>query len=328
MYVVRAAPWRFTPCTLYTLMAPRWLYEIDGRGLFVTTEFMDRIRSGEAAALRALQKVDMTALYRREYSRRKRWEHDGLFYNSEPALVRIPIAHGGRHSPRAWIYDEPIIHTTRPVQQRELKRLAGFAKLELKGTKSTVAGKKRRKPSGPVEQILLFEGEQRVLDEMTAKGQEVSPLPERTVGTRTTPTPARWVSMRPGVREKWKGRSEPAGYMFKAYYMKPNPKFELVVVNKHDRAALLKLLSEIDTSPTVEAWLGERTERGGATLSSALFTDYEGWCNAKGEVALGRKAFAQALVANGIVKLTRSRGGERYEVELLPTPRSGGTSAG
>jgi hypothetical protein len=309
-------------------MAPRWLYEIDGRGLFVTLEFMDRLRCGDAKALRALQKVDLTALYRRKYSRRKWWETPGFFWAEDDPLVRIPLAQGGRHSPGAWIYDEPIIHTTRPVQQRELKRLAGFAKLALKGTKSTVAGKKRRKPSGPVEQMLLFEGEQRVLDEMTAKGQEVSPLPERTVGTRTTPTPARWVSMRPGVGAKWKGKSEPAGYMFKAYYMKPNPRFELVVVNKHDRAALLKLLSEIDASPTVEAWLGERTERGGATLSSALFTDYEAWCSAKSDVALGRKAFAQALVANGIVKLTRSRGGERYEVELRTPPRNADTSAG
>lgn len=309
-------------------MAPRWLYEIDGHGLFVTLEFMDRIRNGDASALRALQHVDLTALFRRKYSRRKKWENPGFFWGEDDPLVRIPLAQGGRHSPGAWIYDEPIVHTTRPVQARELKRLAGFAKLALKGTKTTVAGRKRRKPSAPVEQMLLFEGEQRVLDELAAKGEEVSRLPERSVVTKKTDTPERWVTMRPGVGGRWKGRLEPAGHMFKAYYVKPNPKFELVVVNKHDRAALLKLLNEIDTSPTVEAWLGERTERGGATLSSALFTDYEGWCSANGEVALGRKAFAQALVSNGIVKLTRSRGGERYEVELRPLPRSADTSGG
>lgn len=308
-------------------MAPRWLYEIDGRGLFVTLEFMDRLRCGDANALRALQNVDLTALYRRKYSRRKKWENPGFFWGEGDPLVRIPLAQGGRHSPGAWIYDEPIVHTTRPVQARELRRLAGFAKLALKGTKTTMAGRKRRKPSGPVEQMLLFEGEQRVLDELVAKGEEVGLPLERTVFTRKKDTPERWVTMRPGFGGKWKGRLEPAGHMFEAYYMKPNPKFELVVVNKHDRAALLKLLSEIATSPTVEAWLGERTVQGGATLSSALFTDYEEWCSAKGEVALGRKAFAQALVANGIVKLTRNRGGERYEVELRPPPRSAGTSA-
>lgn len=119
--------------------------------------------------------------------------------------------------------------------------------------------------------------------------------------------------------------NKPGGEL-RATMLKPNPKFELVVVNKHDRAALLKLLSEVDIETTVTRWLYERTGRGGATLSSALFTDYEGWCSANGEVALGRKAFAQTLVANGVVKLTRSRDGERYEVELLPTPRSGATS--
>ncbi len=309
-------------------MAPKWLYEIDGRGLFVTLEFMDRLRCGDTNALRALQHVDLTALYRRKYSRRKKWENPGFFWAEDDPLVRIPLAQGGRHSPGAWIYDEPIVYTPRPVQKRELKRLVGIAKHRLKGTKTTVAGMKRRRPSGPVEQMLLFEGEQRVLDELAAKGEKIGRPPERTVAMRTKEIPERWVKMRPGVGGKWKGTPEPASYMFEAYYMKPNPKFELVVVNKHDRAALLKLLSEIDTSPTVEAWLGERTERGGATLSSALFNDYEGWCSAKGEVALGRKAFAQALVANGIVKLTRSRGGERYEVELRPQPRSAGTSAG
>ena len=40
-------------------MAPRWLYEFDGRGLFVASDFMERLRNGDAAALRALQKIDL-----------------------------------------------------------------------------------------------------------------------------------------------------------------------------------------------------------------------------------------------------------------------------
>lgn len=118
------------------------------------------------------------------------------------------------------------------------------------------------------------------------------------------------------------------GGELRATMLKPNPKFELVVVNKHDRAALLKLLSEVDTETSVARWLHDRTERAGASLSSALFADYSEWCITHGEVALGRKAFAQALVANGVVKLTRSKEGERYELALRPAPRSAGASRG
>jgi len=308
-------------------MAPRWIYEIDKRGLSVTAEFMDRIRDGDAAALRALQKVDLTTLYRRNYSRRRKWENPGFFWGEDDPIERIPIARG-RNAPGPWVYDE-LWFKDRLIDERRLKKHIQSVKHESKKLKSRTAGTKPRRPKSMApDQMMLFEGEMRVIEELEARGQRIERPPERSVGTKIKRTPERWVSMRPGVGAKWKGRPEPAGYTIEAHYMKVNPKFELVVVNKHDRAALLKLLSEIDTSPTVEAWLGERTERGGATLSSALFTDYEGWCNAKGEVALGRKAFAQALVANGIVKLTRSRGGERYEVELRPQPRSAGTSAG
>ena len=266
-------------------MAPRWLYEFDARGLFVASDFMERLRNGDAAALRALQKVDLTTLYRRGYSRRKWWEYDGLFYNSEPPIERIHIARGGRHAPGPWIRDHLRVSDW-TTDRRRIDRHMKDAAAELKEMKK-------------------------------------APLPDESLSTSGGPTRKRTVKLGPN-----KTKYYPAGWEFESYKMKPNPKFELVVVNKHDRAALLKLLSEIDTSPTVEAWLAERTERNGATLSSALFTDYGEWCNANDEVALGRKAFAQALVANGVVKLTRSREGERYELELRPPPRSAGTSRG
>ena len=107
------------------------------------------------------------------------------------------------------------------------------------------------------------------------------------------------------------------GYNLKAWYMKANPQFELVVVNKHDRAALLKLLSELDSAANVDDWLAARTQRNGATAPSVLYADYEAWCARKGEAAVGIKSFAQALVAAGIAKLPRSAGGARYELELL-----------
>ena len=80
--------------------------------------------------------------------------------------------------------------------------------------------------------------------------------------------------------------------------MRPNPNFELVVVNRHDRAALLKLLSELDGAANVEAWLAARTERGGASLSKALHAEYAKWCEQAGQTAVGIKTFAQGLVAN------------------------------
>lgn len=101
-----------------------------------------------------------------------------------------------------------------------------------------------------------------------------------------------------------------------ATMMKPNPKFELVVVNRHDRAALLKLLAELDGAANVEGWLASRTSTGGSTLARALHTDYAAWCAKRGEVATGIKSFAQALVAAGVQKLTRSRDGERYSLTL------------
>lgn len=137
---------------------------------------------------------------------------------------------------------------------------------------------------------------------------------DATLFVTTKPSPVGSVKTGP---KSFKYHMKP-GWEFKAIQMKPNPKFELVVVNKHDRAALLKLLSEVDTETGVSRWLHDRTEQVGATRSTELFTDYSEWCSANEEVALGRKAFAQALVANGVVKLARSKEGERYELELRP----------
>lgn len=99
--------------------------------------------------------------------------------------------------------------------------------------------------------------------------------------------------------------------------LKPNPRFELVVVNKYDRAALLHLLAATDCeSSNVEQWLAKRTKPEGATQADALYADYESWCNRQGLVATGTKSFSQALVAAGIVKLKRGNGGSRYALTL------------
>lgn len=101
-----------------------------------------------------------------------------------------------------------------------------------------------------------------------------------------------------------------------AWYMTANPKFDLVVVNRHDRAALLKLLGDLDATVNVERWLEDRTIRQGATASSALHADYTAWCAQGGEAPAGSKNFAQSLVTAGVVKLTRGNAGERYQLEL------------
>jgi hypothetical protein len=98
--------------------------------------------------------------------------------------------------------------------------------------------------------------------------------------------------------------------------LKPNPKFELVVVNRFDKAALLKLLDELDSAHNVERWLKERTVRQGATAHTPLYLDYKAWCDQGGEAAAGKKNFAQALIAAGVVKLTRSNAAQRYALEL------------
>jgi hypothetical protein len=99
--------------------------------------------------------------------------------------------------------------------------------------------------------------------------------------------------------------------------MKPNPKFELVVVNKYDRAMLLHLLAATGgESMNVERWLAKRTKADGATQADALYADYEAWCIERNEVPTGTKSFSQALVAARVVKLKRGNGGARYALTL------------
>ena len=291
-------------------MAPKWLYEIDGGGLFVTTEFMDRIRRGDTGAQQALTRLDLTPLYRHSYSRRTKWETAGLFWDGTPAIECIPIARGGRHSPRAWMRAY-LSESDWTRDESRIKRHVKNATAERKQLKQQQISRQRKPPTGAAN-LFRYLHEQALIEQWESKSP-IPPLPDETLHYEIKPTPERTVNLGPR-----KARYEPSGWSFKAYRMKVNPKFELVVVNKHDRAALLKLLTEIDTSPTVEVWLHERTERGSATLSSALFADYNDWCREKGEVALGKKAFAQALVANRVLKLTRSKEGVRYELVLRP----------
>jgi hypothetical protein len=101
-----------------------------------------------------------------------------------------------------------------------------------------------------------------------------------------------------------------------AMALKPNPNFELVVVNKHDRAALHNLLAALDSASNVETWLTERMTRTGATQADALYEAYCAWCAKRGDVPTGSKSFSQALVKAGVAKLKRGKGGSRYQLEL------------
>lgn len=114
------------------------------------------------------------------------------------------------------------------------------------------------------------------------------------------------------LRVKWTEN----GSKVEATVMKPNPKFDLVVVNRHDRAALLKLLDEMEGSASIAQWMEKRTRPGGATPHKELHADYVAWCERESEAPVGPKGFAQELVAAGVVKLPRSAGGYRYDLEL------------
>lgn len=302
-------------------MAPSWLFEVRGSAVSVTSDFMGRLKSGDASASKALHKVDLTSLYRRGYSRRTKWETPGLFWGEGTPLETIPIVLGGRHAQGPWIPDYLMVYD-RPKTEQRLKKLHRDAKDLRKGLNPQRVAPKR-KPASMTEGLFQDMVERQLVEEWQPKRSYLK-APEADLKVTTRALPERWIETKPGVR----GRYEAAGWEFKAVRMKINPKFELVVVNRHDRAALLKLLAEIDKSPTVEKWLSDRTQPGGSTASSILFADYGEWCNANEEVALGPKAFAQALIANGVVKLTRSRGGERYEIELSASPHSAHSSGG
>lgn len=101
-----------------------------------------------------------------------------------------------------------------------------------------------------------------------------------------------------------------------ATMMKPHPQFDLVVVNRYDRAALLKLLGELDVTASIRGWMSDRTMPGGATAPSVLHVDYVAWCERESEAAAGIKGFAQGLIAAGVAKLPRSAGSVRYQLQL------------
>lgn len=234
-------------------MAAKWLYSVGYEGVWITPEFMERLRNGNAAALRSLQKCDLTALYRKSFTRApRRDDAHGLFWSDIPVTALIPLARGGRSRIRPWLPDFMFM-SDKPVTERRWKAVLRMVRLH-----------RRTLPPDQELSVKIEKG---------GKGVTVTTL-------------------------------------------KPNPKFELVVVNRFDKAALLKLLNELDSAENVVLWLKERTLRRSATAAKLLHQDYRAWCEQRGEAAAGTKKFAQALIAAGVVKLTRGNAAVRYELEL------------
>lgn len=234
-------------------MAAKWLYSVDREGVRVTPEFMERLRSGNAAALRSLQKRDLTALYRKSFTRApRRDDAHGLFWSEIPVTALIPLARGGRSRIRPWLPDFMFM-SDKPVTERRWKAVLRMVRLH-----------RRTLPPDQELSVKIEKG---------GKGVTVTTL-------------------------------------------KPNPKFELVVVNRFDKAALLKLLGELDSTANVDQWIKERTVRQGATAARNLYDDYTAWCEQRSETAAGQKNFGQALVAAGVVKLTRSNAAQPYALTL------------
>ena len=232
-------------------MPAKWLYQIGADGLLVTPDIMNRVRAGECATLRAINRQALTKLYHAHYSRPRRPDAIGLFYADVPPLELIPVVRG-RDAPSPLL-DDYVIYADEGMTKPEARRVMAL----VKDTKATLG----------VGQYL---------------------------------------------RVKWTDK----GSKVVATVMKPNPKFDLVVVNRHDRAALLKLLSELDGSTSIAHWMEERTTPGGASTHSALHADYVAWCERGSEAPVGTKGFAQGLVAAGVGKLPRTAGGMRYELRL------------
>src|SRR3546814_13230533 len=87
-------------------MALKWLYSVDREGVRVTPDFMERLQSGNAAALRSLQKRNLTALYRNSFTRApRRDDAHGLFWSDIPETALIPFVRGGRSRIRPWLPD-------------------------------------------------------------------------------------------------------------------------------------------------------------------------------------------------------------------------------
>lgn len=261
-------------------MALKWLYSVDREGVRVTPDFMERLQSGNAAALRSLQKRDLTALYRKSFTRApRRDDAHGLFWSDIPETALIPFVRGGRSRIRPWLPDS-IFMSDKPVTARRWKAVLRMIRLYRRHL---------RTPPKPKRQS-AFDPEP--FEDWV---EPVSEHSEREVSVKI----------------------EKGGKGVTVTTLKPNPKFELVVVNRFDKAALLKLLGDLDSTANVEQWLSARTERRGATPHAPLHADYTAWCEQRGETPAGKKNFAQALIAAGVVKLTRSNAAQRYELELL-----------
>ena len=260
-------------------MAAKWLYSVTNEGVRVTPEFMVRLQNGNAAALRALQKQNLSSLYRTNFTRApRRDDAHGLFWSDIPTTALIPFVRGGRSRNRAWLPDSMFL-SDKPITERRWKAVLRMIRLYRKHLR-TPPKPKRRSPFDPEP----WEGWTVSLSEH----------PEREVSVK--------------IGKGGKGVT--------VTNLKPNPMFELVVVNRFDKAALLKLLDELDGAANVEQWLTERTVRQGATAHKTLHSDYAAWCEERGEAASGAKNFAQAMIAAGVVKLTRSNAAQRYQLEL------------
>ncbi len=260
-------------------MAAKWLYSVDHEGVRVTPEFMVRLQNGNAEALRALQKQNLSSLYRTYFTRApRRPDAHGLFWSDIPTTALIPFVRGGRSRNRAWLPDSMFM-SDKPVTDRRWKAVLRMTRLYRRHLR-TPPKPKRRSPFDPEP----WEG-------WTASLSEHS---EREVSIK--------------IGKEGKGVT--------VTNLMPNPRFELVVINRFDKAALLKLLDELDSAANVEQWLTERTVQQGATAHKSLHSNYVAWCEERGEAAAGAKNFAQALIAAGVVKLTRSNAAQRYQLEL------------
>src|SRR3546814_20744596 len=102
-------------------MALKWLYSVDREGVRVTPDFMERLQSGNAAALRSLQKRNLTALYRNSFTRApRRDDANGLLWSDIPETALIPFVRAGRSRIRPWLTDAIFMSAT-PFTARRWK---------------------------------------------------------------------------------------------------------------------------------------------------------------------------------------------------------------
>ena len=249
-------------------MPASWLYQINAEGMLVTSDIMERARTGNRAALQAINRQPLTRLYWAGYTRPRRNDAIGMLWADVPPLEHIPFIRG-RNSPPAWLKDYMFVEHTGGT-----KKTVRDAMYIAKGVKQTQRREERWRRRRA-----------------------------RTVPTVEEPP----VSISVQINKKRHVRG---------WYMNANPKFDLVVVNRYDRGALLKLLGELDGATNVPRWIANCTTRGGATAAAALHADYMTWCEREDEVPTGVKGFAQGLVVAGVAKLPRSAGGVRYELQL------------